>query len=270
MAASPLPARTAPPGTAPTAHPSVCRCRSATSSSASVTCAARSSTAVSWRVSARSAAPISTIRPSARSRGDPHRRGIPPGEHQAATGRHMIGQHRQRGPALGVMQHVHVIQDQRHRHGHRRKRRRQPGDNRAGHRAPRRGQSSEYPLADRLHLVEGLGDVGQQDLRVVVRLFHRHPGEGLAVGLGPLRQQRRLPVPGRRHHRHDRVPIGPRQPLDQQRTPYRPGPHQRMAQLRHEQVECRPVRTAPSADSFTNFDVEDPPSSAFSPDLLPS
>ena len=34
---------------------------------------------------------------------DPCRRGIPPSEHQAATGRHMIGQHRQRGPALPVV-----------------------------------------------------------------------------------------------------------------------------------------------------------------------
>jgi len=36
--------------------------------------------------------------------------------------------------------------------------------------------------------------IGQQGLRIVIRLLYRHPCEGLAVELGPSRQQRRLPV----------------------------------------------------------------------------
>ena len=35
---------------------------------------------------------------------DPQRRLGPPGEHQPRPGRHVIGQHRQRGPAFGVVQ----------------------------------------------------------------------------------------------------------------------------------------------------------------------
>jgi len=40
---------------------------------------------------------------------DPQRRRLPPGQHQPRPGRHVIGQHRQRGQALGVPQQVHVI-----------------------------------------------------------------------------------------------------------------------------------------------------------------
>jgi hypothetical protein len=52
----------------PTAHPSVRRCRPVNSSSPTGTCASRNSTAASSRVSAKSAGPIPTILPSARSR----------------------------------------------------------------------------------------------------------------------------------------------------------------------------------------------------------
>jgi len=51
----------------PTGHPSVRSCSAATSSSPTVTSAARSNAAASPRVSARSAGPTSVIRPSARS-----------------------------------------------------------------------------------------------------------------------------------------------------------------------------------------------------------
>jgi hypothetical protein len=113
-------------------------------------------------------------------------------------------------------------------------------------RAPRfRGRPAlEHPLIDRLDPVESLGDVSEQDLRVIVRLFRRHPGEGQAAGLGPLRQQRRLPITRRRHHRDDRPPITLRQPCDQRRTPHRPGPQQRRAHLRHHQIGQRRDRAA--------------------------
>ena len=50
---------------------------------------------------------------------DPKRRLIPSGQHQPPATRHVTGQHRQRGPAFGAVQHMHVIQDQQHRHRHR-------------------------------------------------------------------------------------------------------------------------------------------------------
>ena len=173
---------------------------------------------------------------------DPQRRPGPAGEHQPRTGRHVIGQHRQRRPALPVPQHVHVIQHQHHRRGHRRKRRPQPPHDRAGHRTPPVGERVEHPLIDRLHRTKGLSDIGQQDLRVIIPLIHRHPREGLAVTLGPLRQQRRLPVTRRRHHRDDWVGSTPRQPFDQGRTTYGPRPDQRTTELGRDEVEHCPAR----------------------------
>ena len=100
-------------------------------------------------------------------------------------------------PAEAIAAQVHVVQDQHDGRGHRRKRRPQPGDDRAGHRTHRGGQRVEHPLIDRLDRIERCRDVAEQDLRVVVPLVDRHPREGLAVTLGPLRQQRRLAVAGR-------------------------------------------------------------------------
>ena len=166
------------------------------------------------------------------------RRRVPSGQHQLRAVRHMAGQHRHRGPAFGVVQHVHVVKDQRHRQGHRRQRRSQPRHHRAGHRAARGGQRVEYPLVDRLDRIERFGDVGEQDLRVVVPFVQRHPGEGLAVALGPLRQQRRLPVPGRRHHRHDRKRRALPQPVNKGQPAHAARPYHRTAQLRRNEFDC--------------------------------
>jgi hypothetical protein len=42
---------------------------------------------------------------------DAKRRLVASGQHQPPAARHVISQHRQRGPALGIAQQVHVIQD---------------------------------------------------------------------------------------------------------------------------------------------------------------
>ena len=157
----------------------------------------------------------------------------------------MVGQHRQRGPAFPIVQHVHIVQDQRHRRGHRRQRRAEPRHHRAGHRAARGGQRVEYPLANRLDRVQRFGDIGEQDLRVVVPLVQRHPREGPAVALGPLRQQRRLPVPGRRHHRHDRKRPALPQPVNQDQPAHAARPNHGTAQLRHSEPGLKPIRNAP-------------------------
>ena len=173
---------------------------------------------------------------------DPQRRLVPPGQRQPRAARHMIGQHRQRGPASGVVQRVHIIQDEHHRRRHRGERRPQPRDHHAGHRTGRGRQRVEHPPADRLHRIERFGHVGEQHLRVVICLVDRHPGERLPVALGPLRQQRGLPVAGRRDHRHDRTAVIARQPVDQRRPGDRPGPGRGTAQLRHDKVERGPAR----------------------------
>ncbi len=170
----------------------------------------------------------------------PQRRLVPAGQHQPRAVRDVIGQHRQRGPALPVAQQVHVIEHQHHRHRHRRERRPQPGHHRTGHRTGGRGQRVEHRPAHRLHRIQRLRDVAEQHLRVVVCFVGRYPREGLAVVLGPLRQQRGLPVPGRRDHRDDRAGV-PHQPSDQRRAADRARPQPGTAQLGRDQVEARSV-----------------------------
>ncbi len=182
----------------------------------------------------------------------PQRRLGPPRQRQPRAGRHMIGQHRQRGAAFGVVQRVHVIQDQRDRRGHRPECGSEPGDDRAGHRARRGGQRVEHPSVDRLDRVQRFRDIGQQDLRIVVPFVDRHPRERLAIALGPLRKQRRLPVTRRRDHRDNRTPIAPRQPFDQRRTTDGPGPYHRTAELRRQKVERRTARPVRPVGPFTH------------------
>jgi len=61
------------------------------------------------------------------------RRRVPPGQHQLRAIRHVVGQYRQRGPALCAVQHVHVVQHQHYRRGHRRRRGPQTPHHRPGH-----------------------------------------------------------------------------------------------------------------------------------------
>ena len=117
-------------------------------------------------------------------------------------------------------------------------------------RAPscRGSEGIEYPLADRLHRIERLRDIGEQDLRIVVGFVDRHPGEGLAVALGPLGQDGRLPVAGRRDHRGDRTTVTPLEPLDKRRTTHRPGPKQGTVKLAVKRSNAGP--SAPSEAQF--------------------
>ena len=121
----------------------------------------------------------------------------------------------------------------------------QPRHHRAGHRAARGGQRIEYPLAKRLDRIERLSDIGEQDLRVVVPLVQRHPRERLAVALGPLRQQRRLPVPGRRDHRDHRERPALPEPVNQGQPAHAAGPDHGMAQLRRSELGRKPIRSVP-------------------------
>ena len=175
---------------------------------------------------------------------DPQRRLVPARQHQPRSAGDMVGQHRQRVPAFGLVQQVHVIQHQHQRRGHRPERRPQPWHHGTGHRTHRRGQRLEHPIADRLHPVQCFGHVAEQDLRVVVVLVERHPGEGLATAFGPLRQQGGLPVARRCDQRHDRAEVISRQLADQRRPGDRSGAGQRTAKLRRDRFEPWPGRMA--------------------------
>jgi hypothetical protein len=121
----------------------------------------------------------------------------------------------------------------------------------ATHRTARGGQCIEHPLVDRLDRIERLRDVTEQDLRIVVQLIDRHPRKRLAVALGPLRQQRRLPVTRRRDHRDNRVGAPLRQSFDQQRTADGPGSNRGTTELRRDDAESRPARRPGSVGLLT-------------------
>ena len=59
------------------------------------------------------------------------------------------------------------------------------------------------------------GDVGEQDGRVVVALVDRQPREVPRIALGPLREEGRLSVSGRRHHGNDRHVTARCEPVDE-------------------------------------------------------
>ena len=203
----------------------------------------------------------------------PKRRLVPPRQRQPRPGRDVIGQHRQRRPARGVVQQVHVIEDQRNRRGHRRERRPQPWHHRAGHRTRRGPERVEHLPADRLHPVQRLRDIAEQHLRVIVPVIHRHPRNRRAVALGPLRQQRRFPIARRGDDRHDRTQVIPRQPIDQREPGHRPAPDHRTAQLRYDKVKRWPTRAVcraarPLTHTAAMHGPDDPPR-AVCPHALP-
>ena len=117
----------------------------------------------------------------------------------------MIGQHRQRGPAFRLCSACtssrtsttgEVIDENADP---------SRGTTEPGSELTGEASASNTRSIDRLDRIERFRDVAEQDLRVVVPFVDRHPRERLAVALGPLRQQRRLPVTRRRDHRHNRA-----------------------------------------------------------------
>ena len=160
----------------PAGQPSVRRCRSAMSSSPSAIARGAQQPAASSRVSARSAGPISAIRPSARSRATRSGGVARPGEHQAARrqARHRpaptarpgtpgyAAGARHPGPAPPARSSTRTPSSSR-------------GTTEPEHRTHRGGQRVEHPLADRLDRIQRLGDIAKQHLRVVVMLIDLTP-----------------------------------------------------------------------------------------------
>jgi hypothetical protein len=116
--------------------------------------------------------------------------------------------------AVLVGQLLQVVEHQRHRPGHGRQAGHEPRDQAGRGRGARRGQGAEQPRVDRLHPVQGHGQVAEQDHRVVVAPVQRHPG-GAAAALGPLGQQGGLAVPGRGGHAQQPGRGRGQQPLQQ-------------------------------------------------------
>ena len=77
---------------------------------------------------------------------------------------------------------------------------------------------SEHLRLDALHPVERDCEVGEEHGRVVVSIVDRHPSHPARLQTRELRQQRRLAIPGWRHHGDQWDRIGSRQRIEE-RTP---------------------------------------------------
>ena len=115
--------------------------------------------------------------------------------------------------------------------------------------AARRGRGDREPAPldhaedrgfDRLHPIERAGDVGHEDLGVVVTVVEREPGGAPSDGFGQLRQQRRLAVAGWRDDRHDRDGRRLRDAFDECTAEDQRRAGRRRMELRLQEWECGP------------------------------
>ena len=103
-------------------------------------------------------------------------------------------------------------------------------------RIPRAGQRVEHLGRERLDPVNRGRDVAQEHHGVVVSPVERDPRERTRIGLGPLRKQGRLAVPGRRDHGRERR-ARRAEPCDHVRLRHGAGPGQRRGELDLREVE---------------------------------
>ena len=97
-------------------------------------------------------------------------------------------------------------------------------------------QRLEHLGGDRLNAVNCSRDVSQEHHRVVVSAVERNPSEWTRIGLGPLRKQRRLAVPGGCDHGRERQRRRA-QLRDDVRLRHGPGPGHRRRELHVDEVE---------------------------------
>ena len=138
-----------------------------------------------------------------------------------------------------VGERLQVVDDQGNRPGHGRYGGGQPGHDRARDRGAGCGQGTKERRVDRLDAIQRDGEVAQQDHRVVVALVNRHPSHAAARAAGPLGQQDRLAVAGRRHHPDDRSRRRGEQPLNQRGPRHDPRTGPRWAKLGLHQLQGR-------------------------------
>ena len=109
-------------------------------------------------------------------------------------------------------------------------------------------QRVEHPGRDRLDAVNRGGDVPQKHQRVVVLAVERDPCERTRIGLGPVREQRRLAVPGGRDHARKRRRRRA-QPRDHVGLRDGAGPGQRRRELDLDEVERESPRVVIARDA---------------------
>ena len=141
--------------------------------------------------------------------------------------------------ALAVVQQVDVIEEQRDRLRHRVHRPRELRNHRRCNRQAARRRPVEPLEVDRFDPVERGRGVGEQALGIVVALVHRQPRDARGAALGPLCEQRRLAVAGRRDDRDDRTVTVRVEPVQHAGTTNALGPRDRWDELRLEELAPR-------------------------------
>ena len=156
--------------------------------------------------------------------GQRERRLAPAGDRQLRSPREVLDQAGHGVQAGPVLQQVDVVEHEHGRLPGRGQRRPEPGKDGVDRRARVVLQLQRAPVGRR-DLVAGGDEVPQQDRGVVVTPVDGQPCERPLVALGPLRQQRRLPVAGWGDDRRHRHPAGSVQEVEQGRpADLGPGP----------------------------------------------
>ena len=170
--------------------------------------------------SRRSATPISSHQSPRPPASERERRLLPARDRDLRARREVADQRREHVQARRVGDGVEIVEHQHQRPLERGQRAPDARDPLRPARSPRPRQRVEDVGRHRLDTVDRGRDVAQEHQRVVVRAVERDPRERTRIGLGPPRQQRRLAVPGGRHHAHDRR-ARRAQPRDQVRLRHR-------------------------------------------------
>ena len=153
---------------------------------------------------------------------------------------------RERVQALAVVEQFDVVKDQGDGFGRRRHGSGQSGHDRRWNVGGRRGQDLEGLRFERRDPVQRHRQVGQQHRRVVVVGVDRQPADPATLALGPLGQQGRLAVAGRRHHTDHRPARCRQQSFDQRGAGHHPWTQPWRVQLGLDELERRSVPGTPA------------------------
>ena len=181
--------------------------------------------------------------PAGKDPGDRQAAWRPAGEHELRPAVQVARERNEHVGRIRLGEAIDIVEDQDKRG---RLRRESGAEARHGHRPDRgtgRGQGFGHIRPERGGPAEREGDVGEEDRRIVVALVDRQPGEGPRIALGPLREERRLPVSGRRHDRDDRHLAARREPGDEGVSSQQAGARRWRDELRLENREAAGKQT---------------------------
>jgi hypothetical protein len=173
-------------------------------------------------------------------RGEPEAGLDPPREHDLRADRDVCRQRDERVEAAALLEDVDVVQDEHDRVVPARERGTEAGQAAGPERVSGSGQRLEDHRPNRAVGGKRLGDVGQEDDRVVVPSVERDPGERPRIRAVPLAEHGRLSVPGRGEHAHEAAAARAGERLDEPRALDQPPAGDRRLELGREQLEGPP------------------------------